>query len=46
MMINNGIKGILNFAPVILKPKVSSVVHNVNLRAELETVIYFANQLK
>ncbi len=37
------VKGILNFAPVRLKPYPGCVIRNVNIGLELETVIYFVN---
>jgi redox-sensing transcriptional repressor len=41
------IKGIINFAPVLLKVPPTIVVNNVNLCDELESVIYYVhNQLK
>ncbi len=38
-----GIKGIMNFAPIILKAPKSVVVENINLCNVLESVIYCAN---
>ena len=46
-LIKNGIKGIINFAPVLLKVPGDIVVNNVNLSDELESVIYYVhNTLK
>jgi redox-sensing transcriptional repressor len=46
-MVSAGIKGVLNFAPLRLKPQESVVINNVNLELELESVAYFINaQLK
>lgn len=42
-MISAGIKGVLNFAPISLKGDEDTVVNNVNLALELETIIYFVN---
>jgi redox-sensing transcriptional repressor len=42
-----GIKGIVNFAPVLLKVPPEVVINNVNLCDELESVIYYVHkQLK
>jgi redox-sensing transcriptional repressor len=40
-----GIRGILNFAPIVLHAEEGVVVNNVNLQNELENVIYFVNTL-
>jgi redox-sensing transcriptional repressor len=40
-----GIRGILNFAPMVLHAEEGVVVNNVNLQNELENVIYFVNTL-
>ncbi|HOV13418.1 MAG TPA: redox-sensing transcriptional repressor Rex [Spirochaetota bacterium] len=45
MIISCGIKGILNFAPIHLRVPENIVVTNVNLEIELETVIYYVNEL-
>ncbi|MBE0536894.1 MAG: redox-sensing transcriptional repressor Rex [Phycisphaerae bacterium] len=42
-MLEAGIKGILNFAPICLKEPKDHVVRNLNLETELENIIYFAN---
>jgi redox-sensing transcriptional repressor len=42
-MIQAGIKGILNFAPIHLRTPEDFIISNVNLEMELETVIYFVN---
>jgi redox-sensing transcriptional repressor len=39
-MVHSGIKGIMNFAPVILQVPEDVIVNNVNLNDELECVIY------
>jgi redox-sensing transcriptional repressor len=44
-LIRNGIKGIVNFAPVLLKVPPDIVVNNVNLCDELESVIYYVHNL-
>lgn len=41
MMVNAGIKGILNFAPLVLKKYDSCVVLNINIVTHLENLIYF-----
>jgi redox-sensing transcriptional repressor len=46
-LIRNGIKGIVNFAPVLLKAPPDVIINNVNLCDELERVIYYVHtQLK
>jgi redox-sensing transcriptional repressor len=46
-LIRNGIKGIVNFAPVLLKVPPDVIINNVNLCDELESVIYYVHkQLK
>jgi redox-sensing transcriptional repressor len=44
-LIKHGIKGIVNFAPVLLKVPPEIVVNNVNLSDELESVIYYVHNL-
>jgi redox-sensing transcriptional repressor len=44
-LIRLGIKGIVNFAPVLLKVPPDIVVNNVNLSDELESVIYYVHNL-
>ncbi|MFP4162588.1 MAG: redox-sensing transcriptional repressor Rex [Chitinispirillaceae bacterium] len=43
MMVNAGIKGVLNFAPLQLKAPSDCVINNVNLELELENLVYFVN---
>jgi AT-rich DNA-binding protein len=46
-LIRNGIMGIVNFAPVLLKVPPDIIINNVNLSDELESVIYYVHkQLK
>lgn len=45
LMLESGIKGILNFAPLRLRIPEDVVVNYVNLELELENVIYFVNTL-
>jgi redox-sensing transcriptional repressor len=44
-LIRTGIKGIVNFAPVLLKVPPDVVVNNVNLCDELESVIYYVHKM-
>lgn len=43
LMIQAGIRGILNFAPICLKEPQGCIVLNLNLETELENIIYFAS---
>jgi redox-sensing transcriptional repressor len=43
IMIQAGIKGVLNFAPIHLRTPEDLVISNVNFELELETIIYFVN---
>lgn len=43
MLVNAGIKGIMNFAPIVLKAPREVVIENINLCTVLESVIYCAN---
>jgi redox-sensing transcriptional repressor len=45
LLLQAGIRGILNFAPLRLRIPDDVVVNNVNLELELENVIYFVNAL-
>ena len=43
-LVQAGIKGVLNFAPIRLRSDNSNViVHNLNLETEIENLIYFVN---
>jgi redox-sensing transcriptional repressor len=44
-LVRLGIKGIVNFAPVLLKVPPEVVINNVNLCDELESVIYYVHKL-
>jgi len=44
-MVEAGIKGFLNFAPIRYKLGEEVIINNVNLQIELENVIYFVNAL-
>jgi redox-sensing transcriptional repressor len=44
-LVRVGIKGIVNFAPVLLKVPVDVIVNNVNLCDELESVIYCVHKM-
>ena len=46
MMIQSGIKGILNFAPVNIKEPEGIVIKNVDIAIFLENVIYFVNAIE
>jgi redox-sensing transcriptional repressor len=41
-LVNSGIKGIMNFAPIILQVPDDVIVNNINLCDEIESVIYTA----
>jgi redox-sensing transcriptional repressor len=43
-LIRHGIKGIVNFAPVLLKVPQDVIISNVNLCDELESVIYYVHK--
>jgi len=43
-LLENGIRGILNFTPVVLKVPDNVVVNNINLSTEIEAIIYYLNQ--
>ena len=43
LMVAAGVRGILNFAPILLRCGDETVVKNVNLELELENIIYFVN---
>lgn len=43
LMISAGIRGVLNFAPILLRGNDTVVINNVNLALELENIIYFIN---
>jgi redox-sensing transcriptional repressor len=44
-LVKFGIRGIVNFAPVLLKVPPEVVINNVNLSDELESVIYYVHKL-
>ena len=44
-LIRHGIRGIVNFAPVLLKVPPDVIINNVNLCDELESVIYYVHNL-
>jgi len=46
VLLGNGIKGIMNLAPVILKVSSDVIVCNVNLSAEIESIIFDLNRLQ
>ena len=45
LLIASGVKGILNFAPVILKVPEEVVIDNINLSNKLEGIIYNIEKL-
>ena len=46
LLVKNGIKGILNLAPVLLKVPGDVNVNNVNIMVELERLMYHSGVLK
>ena len=46
ILVENGIKGILNLAPVLLKVPEDVTVNNVNLMVELERLMYHSGVIK
>jgi redox-sensing transcriptional repressor len=44
MLVENGVRGILNFAPVPLRVPASVFVENMDLTTSLETVAFFARR--
>lgn len=46
LLLEAGIKGILNFAPIGLKGPENCVINNVNIELELENLIYYVNALE
>ena len=45
-LIDSGIEGIINFAPVVLKVPEGVIVNNINLSDEIESVIYCVSHAK
>ncbi len=43
LLVEAGIKGVLNFAPIRLRSDADTIINNVDLRSELENLIYFVN---
>ena len=43
-LVANGIIGILNFAPIVLKAPKNVVIENINLSTEIEAIVYILNQ--
>ncbi len=43
LLVKNNVKGIINFAPIILKVPEGVIVNNINLTHELNNMIYFIN---
>lgn len=46
MLVNAGVKGVLNFSPLYLRVPEDFIISNVNLEVELEGVIYFVNAMQ
>jgi len=44
LLIELGVKGILNFAPVVLKVPDHIVINHINLSSEIEAIIYYLNE--
>ena len=44
LLVNSGIKGIMNFAPIVLKVPEDIYVTNINLSNELESILYHVNE--
>jgi redox-sensing transcriptional repressor len=44
LLVQSGISGILNFAPIVLEVPEDVMVNNVNLAIELENLSYFIQQ--
>ncbi|MCK5834398.1 MAG: redox-sensing transcriptional repressor Rex [Lentisphaeria bacterium] len=45
ILLESGVKGILNFTPVRLKGSEACVTHNVNIEQEIENLFYFVNRM-
>ena len=45
ILLESGVKGILNFTPVRLKGSDDCVTHNVNIEQEIENLFYFVNRM-
>jgi redox-sensing transcriptional repressor len=46
LMILAGVRGVLNFAPITLRVPSHVEVQNVDIIREMESVVYFVNQLE
>lgn len=44
LLVNSGLKGIMNFAPIVLKVPEDIYVTNINLSNELESLLYYVNE--
>lgn len=44
-LVLHGIKGIINFAPIVLKVPEGVIVNNINLTGEINNLIYFINNI-
>lgn len=45
-LVEAGIKGVLNFSPVILKGPDDVIIYNISIQTELECLIYFVNAME
>lgn len=45
ILMSNGIKAILNFAPVVLKAPEQIVINNINLSTEIEAIVYYLKNM-
>lgn len=45
-LVECGIRGILNFTPVILKTPPQVIINNINLSSEIESIIFHLNERK
>jgi len=46
ILVKNGIRGILNFTPMVLKTPDNVLINNINLSTEIEAILYYLNQNK
>lgn len=44
LLVEIGIKGILNFAPVVLKAPEHIIINDINLSIEMEAIIFYLNE--
>ncbi|MCK4796914.1 MAG: redox-sensing transcriptional repressor Rex [Spirochaetes bacterium] len=46
LLVSAGIKGLLNFSSLRLRGGEDTIIHNINLQTELESLVYFVNAAK